>query len=239
MSLGDTDKKLDELFQKCTLRNEEDKAEYERINKEIRKQTEFLWADFLPSTPKYRVLLKEKNKIGLGFLKAVEMMKMFCETAITPSESKITKSLIDALEYLTSIETNGDLAVNMMLLLLAADGDYIHLQPDRDHWYVRHAVGFKDLENPNLPLGTKLDYLSLHGLGFFKKWIKKTLRNRIAHGDFDIDTEGNFFIIEENQDGIKIRRLVDISREVRTFRMYNNAFLSMLMEKTSKFSPTS
>jgi len=239
LSLGDIDRKLDELFQKCTLRNEEDKAEYERINKEIREQTKFLWADFFPSTPKYRVLLREKNKIGLGFLKAVEMMTMFCEIAITPSESKITRCLTDVLEYLTSIETNGDLAVNLMLLLLTADGDHIHLQPDREHLYIRHAMQLKDLETPSLSLGNKRDFLVSHGLAFFEKWINTTLRNKIAHADFHIDTEGSFFIIKEKEDGTKTRTPFDISKELSTFRMYNNAFLSMLMEKTSKLSPTS
>lgn len=232
MSIRDIDRRLDELFQKWVLRSKEDQAEYERINKEIRKQTQFVWADFLPSTPRYRIILKEKNRIGLAFLKTARMMTMFCEINMTASESKITKTLTDALEYLTSIETNGNLAVNLMLLLLTADGDYVHLQPDRKHLYMRHAIRLKDLETPSLSLGNKLDFLISHGLVFFEKWINTTLRNRIAHADFDIDMEGNFFTVTENRDGIVNKTPFDISKELRTFQMYSNAFNSMIMEHT-------
>jgi len=234
LSIRDNDRRLDELFQKWVLRSKEDQAEYERINKEIRKQTQFVWADFLPSTPRYRIILKEKNRIALAFLKTARMMSMFCEINTTASESKITKTLTDALEYLTSIETNGNLAVNLMLLLLTADGDYIHLQPDRKHLYIRHAIRLKDLETPSLSLGNKLDFLISHGLVFFKEWINTTLRNRIAHADFDIDTEGDFFTVTENKDGIVNRTPFDISKKLRTFRMYSNAFNSMIMEHTTQ-----
>jgi len=224
---------LDEAFQQFFLLTEEDKAEYEQIKTEMKEQTEFLWADFSVTTLKYHALSKEHVRIGLGFRKAFEIMNMFYEIDKTTSKSKITKSLADALQYLTSVETNGELAANMMLLLLTADGNYIHLQPDRKHWYVRHATRLKDFETPNLSLGTKIDFLNSCGLTFFGKWIKTGLRNRIAHADFQIDKEGNCFIIEE-KDGNEIKKLFDVSKELRTFQMYSNAFNSMLMEHTAQ-----
>ena len=91
------------------------------------------------------------------------------------------------------VELIGNAFVDQTILLLIAGGRDLHLGPDYNRRYVRHAASLADLESPSVPLSVKLDFLDSNGLSLFSKWIGRSLRNKIAHLNFVID-EGNFKI---------------------------------------------
>lgn len=216
--------------------DEKSKDEYRQVKTEIRDQTDYLWKDFFPTTTKYRDFFQDGEKMSREMEKSKELSIMLLKVSETAPESKMVRCLTEVVAYLTYVETMGDISANIILLLLAADGHQIHLQPDSKHWYVRHATNLKDLESPTLSLGTRIDFLDSHGCEFFSKWIKTDLRNKIAHSDFYIDNDGNFFIVKEQKDGTETKVPFDISKEFSRFRMYGMAFITLFSEQIAKIS---
>lgn len=216
--------------------DEKSKTEYQQIKTEIREQTEPIWKEFHPTTPKYRDYIRERKKIVRQLDKSIKNLDMLSNILNSVPESKMIQCLITVLDYLTSVETLGDQSANLILLFLAVDGHHIHLQPDSKHWYVRHATQLEDFETPTLSLKTKIDFLDSHGFKFFSKWIKTGLRNKIAHSDFHIDKDGNFFIIKEKKDGTETEVPFDLEKENLRFKMYSVAFTILFGEQLEKFS---
>jgi hypothetical protein len=215
--------------------DEKSKTEYEQMKTEIKDQTEHLWRDFYPPTQKYLNYLEESDRIIRGFQKSTEIMAMLTKIVAKSSESAMVRCLANVIVYLTSVETDGNMSANTTLLLLAADGRYVHLQPDKRHWYVRHATRLKDFEASTLSIGTKIDFLASEGCRFFKEWINTDLRNRIAHSDFFIDDNGDFFIVKE-KNGTPTRTLFNLTQEILRFRMYNYAFNVIFMEQMTRIT---
>ena len=179
---------------------------------EVRKQLAPLFADFYPSSEKFLLYQKnipkfeEKNKKMVQSMEQLSGFIMAMRKSL-PSLSEVERKLqfksaefLAAIVYLVSVEVIGNAFVDRALLLLIASGCDLHLEPDFEHRYVRHATSLEDLESPSLSLSTKLDFLECNGLPFFSKWIDRTLRNKIAHLDFTIDEKGNFRIGQKRSD---------------------------------------
>jgi hypothetical protein len=91
-----------------------------------------------------------------------------------------TKEQIFALFYYVGlVETIGDCCVNILVMLLAAAGRDFEIRK-------KHMQSIKDLEDPKVSLGAKLDFLKDNKVEIPKKSINKDLRNWIAHADFKI-----------------------------------------------------
>jgi hypothetical protein len=103
------------------------------------------------------------------------------------------------------------------------------LEPDYKHRYTRHVNSLEDLDSPALSLSVKLDFLEVNGVPFFSKWIDRPLRNKIAHLEFEINDNGEFFIFEE-----KGRKKVDLFRKLQTLAEYFNAFTDFFLEQITK-----
>jgi hypothetical protein len=161
------------------------------------------------------------------FLEALNI----CDSAPrTPSYPKV-RAFITAIGYLSFAESVADHYVNLVILLLIAKGRDLHLEPDYKHRYTRHATSLEELGSPSLTLSTKLDFLGLNGMSFFSKWIDRGLRNKIAHLDFQIDDNGDVFILE----GTK-RKKVDLTRKLRLIIEYERAVADFFVEQLSKFT---
>ena len=107
--------------------------------------------------------------------------------------TKKDKTLIDSIMYLFEVEVSANLIFDILIMLLSAKGHFFHIKPDRDHRFIRHAVSIEDLASKDIPLGMKHDFLIKHKICCVEKYIKLSLRNKIAHMEFEIDEKGNFF----------------------------------------------
>lgn len=78
--------------------------------------------------------------------------------------------------------------MDLIVLLLIANGYDFHVE--RLHKFPRivHAEGFDDLAHATLR--AKLDFLERNGMKRTASLIDRQLRNDIAHLDFEIDEEG-------------------------------------------------
>jgi hypothetical protein len=144
-------------------------------------------------------------------------------------ELEAVYSWLLAIVYLTYVETIGDFYVNLTILLLTAKGIDFHLEPDYDHRYTRHAHLLEEIESPSIPLSTKLDFLKLNGLPFFSEWINKTLRNDIAHINFEISEKGDFIALRKGK-----RKKINLTEKFITFNLYQMAVQKVFNNCLSK-----
>ena len=108
-------------------------------------------------------------------------------------DSKKNMTFIDTIMYLFEVEVSANLIIDILILLLSAKGHFFHIEPDRNHLFIRHAVSIEDLESTSVTLGMKRNFLIKHDIRCVKKYVKNSLRNKIAHMQFEIDEDGKFF----------------------------------------------
>jgi hypothetical protein len=94
----------------------------------------------------------------------------------------------------------------------------------------------EDLESPSVTLAMKLGFLSKNGFPCFQKYVDKTLRNKIAHFDFEIDSDGNFFLYRIREGAIGKKR-VDLKQKLDTLLLFNSTAMHQIklaIDKTRK-----
>lgn len=205
------------------------------IEEEVRKQLAPLFAVFYTDSPRFEIYKRHipqfiermrKPKVLLTTL--AETMNI-CASAQEKTSYPRVRVFIGAVTYLAFAEIYVDIFVNQVILLLIAGGHDLHLEPDYKHRYTRHVNSLEDLDSPALSLSVKLDFLEVNGVPFFSKWIDRPLRNKIAHLEFEINDNGEFFIFEE-----KGRKKVDLFRKLQTLAEYFNAFTDFFLEQITK-----
>jgi len=215
--------------------SEERKKVNKEIYEEVRKQLEPIFGDFYPTSAQYRTYHQARTQILERLTRVTAIMRALVEQIPLLQSKKMSPRffcILQAITYLFYVELFGNYYVNLAMLLLAGKGHALHLEPDRKHGYIRHATSLKEIELATLSV--KLDFLKSKGLDFFRKWIDTSLRNKIAHSDFDVDDNGNFFLV--NAKGR--RKKVDLMQKVKSFTDYYNAigiaFAEYILGKTEE-----
>ena len=208
------------------MRNSKNRKEpNDRIAK-VREQLKPLFLRFYQTSDSYRAYTQAKKRIA-GRIKRMNSIL----TALSESTAFIEKlppryRIISlANRYLFYVEIFGNFYVNLAILLSVGNTHALHLMPDHEHRFIRHATSLKDIESPTLSLASKLDFLKSCKIPLFKKWIDTTLRNKIAHADFTIDDEGN--LSYEDKKGTKT---TDLKREMSLFNEWLDAISEAFRE---------
>lgn len=95
------------------------------------------------------------------------------------------RSMMKLLAYLGLVESLGVTVIDMVLFLLIANGNEMHISRGGG---IKHVSTLKELKT--LKMAYKLDFLKRHELSFFGKPINRNLRNDIAHLSFSIEEDG-------------------------------------------------
>lgn len=169
----------------------------------VEKQLKPVFSGFKPESYQYKLYsdaytrIKETKsrtsnwlKLQLEFTKSVT--DGFNARKIQGNNLQAQLNLFRANYYLTQIEVIATPQIDKTILMLIGNGRDFHIEPDYDHRFIRHAICLEDLWSPSLSLSMKLDFLESNGLIFFSKYVDRPLRNKIAHLDFEIDSNGNF-----------------------------------------------
>jgi len=83
--------------------------------------------------------------------------------------------------YLGLIESLGNHIVNVIVMLLVANGRDFHIERRYATPRIKHAVSIKAMEEERVPLTTKLNFLKDNGILELASVIDSELRNNIAH----------------------------------------------------------
>jgi hypothetical protein len=144
-------------------------------------------------------------------------------------QTKKEMTLLYTVIYLFEVETAGNLICDILIILLSAKGHFFHIEPDNESFFIRHAVSIEDLETPSVTLGKKLNFLKKNKLNCLAKNIKHRLRDKIAHVDFEIDENGDFFKYTK-----KGKKPVDIKSEWFKLSDFTTAIISQMAHAIEK-----
>jgi hypothetical protein len=214
----------------------------EEIDKEMFNQTFKL----LEKTSEYQILVvrleplvksiissseeKEKLKIPLKslltrFEKSGERMRLFMQDSIADSDSQLG-TLRKSFLFLALFETSVNNLLDCLVFLLIHNGHDFFIQSRG-----KYAENLKDLD-ASYGVAEKLEFLKLHGFSFLTQNINNSLRNKIAHMDFDIEGKGIIIVKSERFDLekeiIKLESVVLV-----TARALANAGFSNLLKEES------
>lgn len=97
-------------------------------------------------------------------------------------------TVVGLFRYLGLVESFGAQLVDLLVLLLVANGYDFHVEREHEVPRIIHATSLKDLRNAFL--GPKVRFLERCGLRATSKIVDVGLRNSIAHLDFEIKENG-------------------------------------------------
>jgi len=115
--------------------------------------------------------------------------------------------------YLGAVESVGNCIVDILVLLLVANGRDFHIECSYRTPSIRHVVSIRDdLEKERVPLGTKLNFLREHGINTVSSVIDSKLRNCIAHLKFEVKGERVYLNGKDVEEDVTtgLIRLIDV-----------------------------
>jgi hypothetical protein len=175
---------------------------YDQIKRELAP----IFNKFYKTSPSYRKFLESGEQLSSRLsrnnliAKDLTELQKFVYSKDVPLKYH---TLMTAFAYLLRLEVLTTFFVDLTLLLIIDERICLHLDPDDTHKFVRHASSLEDIESPSLPLSRKLDFLETHNVTIFKDYIDRDLRNKIAHGNFLVDNDGNFCLISKKGNVMK------------------------------------
>jgi len=112
--------------------------------------------------------------------------------------------------YLGLVESLGNSIVDMIVILLVANGRDLHIESLRRVPRIRHVTSIKDLEDERVSLGIKLRFLDDNGIKKLASIIDSKLRNTIAHLNFDVKEDEIYIRGKPTKQviGISLRKLM-------------------------------
>ena len=117
--------------------------------------------------------------------RALSIVDILFKVKVEPTYEAV-EDLTELFIYMGLVESVGNSIVNLIVMLLVANGRDFHIECRYTTPRIKHAVSIKDLEDERVPLTTKLNFLRDNGITELASIIDSELRNKIAHLEFDI-----------------------------------------------------
>lgn len=100
--------------------------------------------------------------------------------------STMEKQVFELFSYLGLVESLGNCYVDILVMLLVANGKTFHIESMHNTPRIKHVESIDDLRESSLSLRTKLNFLKENGLSVFSSLVDSQLRNDIAHLNFRV-----------------------------------------------------
>jgi hypothetical protein len=180
-----TDEERDSQIIDQFMRELELTAEFKMLVEKLKPLMELI----LSSQSKKDNFRNSTKQLPIRFRKSGERMSLLKEDSKAGYDSQLN-TLRKAFLFLALFETTVTNIVDSIVFLLVLNEHDFFIQYRREY-----AKSLDDLDAASL--GEKLDFLNFHGFSFFTKNINRTLRNKIAHMDFDIEEKGAIIVKEQ------------------------------------------
>jgi hypothetical protein len=179
---GDPDYKkikreLEPFITKITKVTGKSKLEYKLFKKNVEE-----WRKRFHNTVLLMGMVDEVQKFQIPLMQQVK----------EKPEKRRLVNVLDLFRYLGFIESIGTSLLDMLILLLVANGHVLHVERVHEVPRIVHAKDFTDLRD--VSLASKINFLKRNGCSESAKLIDRKLRNAIAHLNFKIDSKGNILI---------------------------------------------
>jgi hypothetical protein len=106
--------------------------------------------------------------------------------SLTTESKKVKSDVFYLFIYLGLVESLGNSVIDLIVLLLVANGKDFHIECQYTTPRIKHALSIQDLETEKVPLTTKLNFLRDNDLSFLASLVDTELRNTVAHLKFEI-----------------------------------------------------
>ena len=199
-----------------------EKIELSKIDNELEPLLTNLLQVIGETSAGYQIMKKNTSEFKKRLGKAADLARIIIKTEKEMSkfsESKVN-SLMKMFQYLGYVESFGTTLIDILVLLLIANGYQLHVERFRGWPRILHVSSFKELKHANL--ASKLGFLEINGLKNVTKLINKDLRNDIAHLNFSINDKGK---IDTSH-----KKNLDISREIIKLKAHV-LYIDALLEK--------
>jgi len=173
-----------------------------------------------PGYSQFQKNLDSWSKTFIEALKAENMLSAlgilhFRLTKVKLSlEDRQALALVSLFSYQGMVETLGVSLVDVLILLLIANGRALHVERIHNVPRMVHAVDLEDLNPLNVSLGAKLNFLDRNRIRT-SEFIDRKLRNDIAHLRFTVDDEGKIFVKRRGK-----RKEVNIYGKINKLKTY-------------------
>lgn len=120
--------------------------------------------------------------------RTVDVMELIGKggASVSGPQHSLKDTLYNLFAYMGLVESLGNTVVDIVVMLLVANGRDFHIECQHTTPRVKHAIRIKDLETERVPLSTKLNFLQENGVKKLASTIDSRLRNIIAHLEFEI-----------------------------------------------------
>lgn len=152
-----------------------------------------------------------KNIQTIGIVESIQKLTIPLMKKETSEGDRRLLTVIGLFRYLGLIESFGAQLVDLLILLLVANGYDFHVEQRHAVPRIIHATSLKDLRDAFL--GPKIQFLKKCKLEKTAKVIDVDLRNSIAHLDFEINEKGK---VSAKSYGKK-KKEIDIFQRINEF----------------------
>jgi hypothetical protein len=105
-------------------------------------------------------------------------------------DTKVSEQVFDLFVYLGLVESLGNCIVDILVMLLVANGIDFHIESRHSTPRIKHLSLMDELEKEKIPLSMKLNFLKDNKVVHFASIVDNKLRNDIAHLNFEIKENG-------------------------------------------------
>jgi hypothetical protein len=165
----------------------------EEIERKIKSELEPFLDGIRTKRANYELFKQAYNDFRKRFKHAEKIAEFIGKEVAETAKSRHVRSRfeIDALLlYLGYVESLGNCIVDIVTMLLVANGRDFHIEcmhPPLPR--IRHAVSMRDLEIERVSLTAKLNFLEGNGITKLASVINSRLRNDIAHLKFTVEKD--------------------------------------------------
>jgi hypothetical protein len=120
--------------------------------------------------------------------RTLDIVELISNGGLAPGgpQHSLKDTIYNLFAYMGLVESVGNVVLDMVVMLLVANGRDFHIECQHTVPRVKHAVQIGDLEDERVPLTAKLNFLKENGIAVLASTIDSDLRNIIAHLKFNI-----------------------------------------------------
>lgn len=165
---------------------------YEEIKEELEPLITRILKVSGTTSREYLQFKTNAREFYVRFVKAIKISGKVSslQTLLVTTEEPQLQATLKLFHYLGLVESIGTTIIDMLVLLLIANGYIFHVERRHESPRITHATTFKDIDAPNSTLADKLSFLEQNGLRKSSQLVDRKLRNDIAHLEFDINNQG-------------------------------------------------
>jgi hypothetical protein len=158
-----------------------------------------------PSSSNFKLFKESYCAFCNRYTAALDCMEYLVDEERKLSNDDVGSVIHSLFTYLGLVESLGNNIVNIIVMLLVANGTDFHIESSHGTPRVKHVTSIKALEDERTPLASKLNFMRENNVPTLVSLFDTKLRNDIAHLNF---------IVKDNEIYLKGKRGLKLAKDV-------------------------